>query len=103
MSILEHAAAGTLVPEQVAALNAVYPMLGRSIGDAALSRLEAGAKVPYRARLMVSLLTDVDVDGTLASIGPNQQAIQAQSQKPSNQMPDGKTLTIAERTGERNA
>ncbi len=105
MSVLDAAASGQLVPEQVAALNAVYPMLGRSIADAAISRLEAGAEVPYRARLMLGFLTDTDIDGTFASIGPNQQAIHAQSQKPSNQMPppSGKPLTLAERTEERNA
>lgn len=105
MSVLDAAASGQLVPEQVAALNAVYPMLGRSIADAALSRLETGAKVPYKARLMLGFLTETDVDGTFASIGPNQAAIQAQSKKPSNQMPPpgGKPLTLAERTEERNA
>ena len=100
MSILDAAAAGMLVPEQVAALNAVYPMLGRSIQDAALSRLEAGVKVSYRARLMLGFLTDTDIDGTLASIGPNQVAIHAQSQKPSNAgTPAGaEQLTVASRT-----
>lgn len=103
MSVLDAAASGQLVPEQVAALNAVYPMLGRSMADAALSRMQAGAKVSYKARLMLGFLTDTDVDGTFSSIGPNQQAIQAQQQKPSNQMPNPSKVSLAERTEERDA
>ena len=101
MSILDAAASGMLVPEQVAALNAVYPMLGRSIQDAALARLDAGQKVSYRARLMLGFLTGVDIDGTLASIGPNQQAMKAQSQKPSNAgtpAAGAEKLTVASRS-----
>lgn len=101
MSILEAAASGRLVPEQVAALNAVYPMLGRQMADMALDRLTDGAPVPYRARLMVGFLTGIDPDGTFASIGPNQLAIRAQSQKPSNAgMPQqgADKLSLAERT-----
>lgn len=102
MSILDAAASGVLVPEQVAALNAVYPMLGRQMSDMALSRLEAGAKVPYRARLMLGFLTGIDVDGTFASIASNQQAIRAQSQKPSNAgtptQAGADKLTVAQRT-----
>ena len=105
MSVLDAAAAGTIVPEQVAALNAVYPMLGRSIADKAVSMLEAGKAVPYRARLMVGFLAGIDVDGTLASIASNQMAIQSQSQKPSNQAPppsDSATqLTVAQRSAPR--
>lgn len=100
LSILESAAAGMLVPEQVAALNAVYPMLGRQISDMALDQLTSGP-VSYRARLMVSLLTGVDADGTLASIGPNQQAIRMQSQKPSNMgtpAAGADKLTVAQRS-----
>jgi hypothetical protein len=105
MSILESAAAGMLVPEQVAALNAVYPMLGRQMADMALDRLTSGEDVPYRARLMVGFLTGVDPDGTFASIGPNQLAIRAQSQKPSNagvaSQAGADKLTVASRTSER--
>lgn len=101
MSILESAAAGMLVPEQVAALNAVYPMLGRQMADMALDKLTSEGKVPYRARLMVGFLAGVDPDGTFASIGPNQVAIRAQSQKPSNMAPQGPDkLTLAQRTSE---
>lgn len=101
MSILEAAASGMLVPEQVAALNAVYPMLGRQMADMALDRLTDEGQVPYRARLMVGFLTGVDPDGTFASIGPNQQAIRAQSTKPSNAgfgAPKNQPLTVAQRT-----
>ena len=94
------AASGTLVPEQVAALNAVYPMLGRQMADMALDKLTDGP-ASYRARLMVGFLTGVDPDGTFASVGPNQRAIAAQSQKPSNSgmgAPPQKPLNQAQRT-----
>ena len=78
------------------------PMLGRAIADKALSMLDTGKPVPYRARLMVGFLTGIDVDGTLASISANQQAFRAQSQKPSNQgAPDAggaDKLTVAQRS-----
>lgn len=105
MSILESAASGMLVPEQVSALNAVYPMLGRQMADMALDKLMSGDAVSYRARLMVGFLTGVDPDGTFASIALNQAAIRAQSQKPSNtgvaQQAGADKLSLAQRTSER--
>src|SRR6201990_1235451 len=79
MVVLKHAAAGTLTKEQVEALNAVYPALGRQIADKMLERMADSPKgVPYGQKLMLSLLTKVDVDGTLSpqAIARNQAAIQ---------------------------
>jgi len=79
MSVMRHAAAGTLTDTQLEALKTVYPSLYRSMSDAALEKVASDPKnVPYPARMMLSRLTGIDVDGTLsaASIMANQTAIQ---------------------------
>lgn len=107
MSVLRHAAAGTLTENQVNALNAVYPLLGRQIANKALEQMVAAPKgVPYRARLMLSMLTGTDPDGTMGlAVATNQAAIQSASQKPSNVgTPGGSSssgpspVTLAQRT-----
>lgn len=92
MSILKHAAAGTLTAEQVQTLKAVYPLLAGQIADKAIQRIADGPKgMPYKARLMLGLLTGADVDGTMSqqAISRNQAAIQSASKKPSNQVSAG--------------
>ncbi len=88
LSVLEHAAAGTLTKDQVNAIAAVYPSVAGQIRDRALERLTAAPKgVPYKARMMLGLLTGVDPDGTLGqAVAKNQQAISAESSKPSEQL-----------------
>lgn len=83
MSVLQHAASGTLVPAQWEAVQAVWPLLARQIQDMALEKLADPPKdVPYRARLMLSMLTGIDVDGSMgAAIALNQQAIGAKESK----------------------
>lgn len=83
-SILQHAAAGTLTPLDVEAVRAVYPELLTQMQTAALEKVTAhkGA-VPYRSRLMLSMLLGADLDGTLSSkaIQANQATYQRPSQK----------------------
>jgi hypothetical protein len=105
MSVLRYAADGMLTRAQVDALKTVYPMLAHDIADRALSKLTEGPKnVPYKARLMLSLLTGIDVDGTMspAAIAANQKAIasagvreQAQRNQPTKSQ--GEALHVAER------
>lgn len=106
MSVMRHAAAGTLTRAQMDALKATSPLLARQISDAALMRLADSPKgIPYRARMALSLLTGVDVDGTMgAAIAHNQAAIQGARGKagdtqgaPSTPGSDSK-ITLAERT-----
>lgn len=90
MSVLRHAAAGTLTKQQLDAVLAVYPSLHAQLAEKAADQLMSGEDVPYRARLMLSLLAGIDADGTLSpqSIAMNQKAIAAAklgSQKPSEQ------------------
>jgi hypothetical protein len=89
MSVLRHAAAGTLTQSQLSAVAAVYPSLYGQLRDKALERLVGGEPVPYRARLMLSMLAGVDPDGTLnpRSIAMNQHAIANAQGKPSERMP----------------
>jgi hypothetical protein len=107
MSVMRHAAAGTLTDLQVETLKAVYPSLYKAMSDAALQRIAAGPKdVPYSARLMLSVLTGIDVDGTLSqgAIASNQQTIQSRGQKTENAAPQQQSsgarseMTLAERT-----
>ncbi len=103
MSVLEHAAAGTLVPAQWKAVQTVYPLLARQIEDMALERLTDKSKdVPYRARMMLSMITGIDVDGSMGqAIALNQDAIANARGKPSEQMPQGdkpNAFTLGART-----
>jgi hypothetical protein len=102
MSVLKHAASGTLVPAQWEAVQAVYPLLARQIQDMAMERLADPPKdVPYRARLMLSMITGIDVDGSMgAAVALNQQAIaSAESKRSTMGPPDAKQrdLTLASR------
>lgn len=106
-SVLRHAAAGTLTREHMDALQAVYPVAARAMQDKVIAKIADGkaAKVPYRQRLMVHLLTGVDADGTVASTAANQRTFAQASSKPSNAgAPSAKSakgaekLTLAERT-----
>lgn len=105
MAVLKHAAAGTLVPDQLDALRTVYPTLARQITDMALSKLTAAPKgISYRSRLMLSMLTGVDVDGTTSpeAIARNQAAIHARAQQeqaaPAAQGGRSTQMTLAART-----
>lgn len=104
MSVLQNAASGELMEEQVEALRAVYPRLAQQIADAALERmLEAPADVPYSSRLMLSLLSGVDPDGSLSpeAIARNQAAVMASAVRErsgAQGAPDGEELSLASRT-----
>ena len=103
MSVLEHAASGTLVPDQMRALQAVYPQLAAQVREMAMEKLtEPPKSIPYRARLMLSMITGLDVDGTMgAGIALNQQAIASAYAKPGNMSqsdPNPSKLTLGQRT-----
>ena len=89
MSVLQHAAAGTLTPTQVDALRTVYPRLYEQVSQRALEQAMAAKSVPYRSRLMLSMLTGVDLDGTLsqAALTRNQEAIRGKSAEQENAAP----------------
>ena len=103
MSVLKHAAAGTLTPARWEAVQTVYPLLARQIRDMAMERLADPPKdVPYRARLMLGMITGIDVDGSMGpAIALNQQAIDAANSKESSMSPDDakkRDLTLGART-----
>lgn len=64
MGILKQAAAGTLTPEAVEAVATVYPELFDRMRAEAVSRLAGAKAVPYRSRLMLTMLLGQDMDGT---------------------------------------
>lgn len=82
MSVLQHAAAGTLTSAQVDALRAVYPRLYATISQKALEQALGAKSVPYRSRLMLSMLTGMDLDGTTSqeALARNQEAIRGTKQ-----------------------
>lgn len=84
-SILKHAAAGTLTPMDVEAVKAVHPELFAHMQAAALEKVMAhkGQPLPYRARLMLSMLLGQDLDGTMSreSLQANQAIYGMPSQK----------------------
>ena len=84
LSILKHAASGTLTKEQIEALKFVYPMLTRSIQDKALQLATAGKDMPYKSRLSFGLLTGIDFDGTMKTLQSNQAAISLDKDKMPN-------------------
>lgn len=85
LSVLKHAAAGTLTQKQMDALRAVYPRLAQQVENEALMQLaDASESTPYSARLMLGLLTNTDPDGSIGLTASNQAAIHAASKKPSN-------------------
>jgi hypothetical protein len=85
LSVLDHAKAGTLTSEHMKALTTVYPMLGRSLSDQVLAQLGDKKPESYRHALMLSILSGVDLDGTLGSIAGNQAVINGPSTQPSTQ------------------
>jgi hypothetical protein len=105
MSVLKHAAAGTLTQNQVDALKAVYPGLAKAVGEKALMRAMAAkpGEVPYRARLMLSMLTGVDLDGSTsqAVLASNQLANRGNKQSQENAAPQSSgarsEMTLASR------
>jgi hypothetical protein len=108
VSILKQAAAGTLTPEAVEAVQTVYPDLFKKIQESALDKLTSHrGPVPYKSRLMLSLLLGTDLDGSLKPevILRNQAAIKGPSARASQSTPGGappaqaaSKLTIANRS-----
>lgn len=63
METLELASTGALLPEQVKALDAVYPSMMQEVRAKLLDRIEQNNKVPAKHRAMVSMLLGKDIDG----------------------------------------
>lgn len=107
MSILRHAAKGMLTRGQIEAVSAVYPQFMEQIRTKALEQMTSGEKMPYQSRLMLSMLTGVDADGTTSpkAIAANQSAIAAASAKEEQPQPSDTKLGVAGRaatTGQKN-
>lgn len=98
-ALLEHAAFGTLTPMDVSVVKEVHPELYAEMSSRALAKV-AAAKEPisYGKRLMLSILTGENLDGSLSpqSIVANQMAFQMPSQKPGM---DGQTRAGISQTG----
>lgn len=104
MSVFRHAAAGTLTEDQVEAFRAVYPTLAQQAADMALERIAENPKnVPYHSMVMLSLLTGVDMDGSMSpeAIQANQRAIHGTVEPPSGAPPSSgapkSDMTLASR------
>jgi hypothetical protein len=86
-TILKQASAGTLTPEAIDAVRTVHPALFAQMQQALLSKLSTTKTVPYKSRLMLSLLLSQPVDGTTtqAAIAANQASMAAPPQSPTQQ------------------
>lgn len=88
-SVLKRAAAGSITPESIEALKAVYPSLFSDIAQKAAEKLsDKSDSIPYRQKVVLSLLLGSDMDGSLnpQSIQRNQLALTGPSAKgPENQ------------------
>lgn len=82
-SALQHVSSGTLTPEHVETLKAVYPELLQKMTEHVTERLLHSPKVPQTQRLMIRMLTGVDVDGQFQqqAIANNQLAYGKPSEK----------------------
>jgi hypothetical protein len=82
LETLEMAGKGALLPEQIDALNAVYPSLMADVRSKLLERIEQTGKVPEKHRMMVSMLLGKDIDGRMqaAKIVPAQSVYGQQRQ-----------------------
>lgn len=104
MDTLALATAGALLPEQVEALNTVYPALMRSVRDKLIAEIKKTGKIPAKQRSMVSMLLGNSVDGapalgvTAQSVYGQQRQVDAQKQAQA-QMPlsRAKALRLPER------
>ncbi len=75
LSVLKQAGAGTITPEAVEAVATVYPDKYAEMKSTLIEKVAAHrGTLPYRARVMLSLLTGTSVDGTtlLESVRANQ-------------------------------
>lgn len=106
LETLELAGKGALLPEQIDALNAVYPSLMAEARANLLERIEQTGKVPEKHRMMVSMILGKDIDGRMQasrivpaqSVYGQQRQVDAQKQAQA-QMPlsRAKALRLPER------
>jgi len=105
LETLQLAQKGALLPEQLDALNAVYPALMSEVRSKLLERIEHTNTVPAKHRRMVSMLLGQNVDSAPA-LGVTAQSVYGNAQQPppqkQQQMPvsRAKTLRVAERSAE---
>lgn len=106
LETLDLAGKGALLPEQIDALNAVYPSLMAEARANLLERIEQTGKVPEKHRMMVSMILGKDIDGRMQaskivpaqSVYGQQRQVDAQKQAQA-QMPmtRAQRLNLAER------
>ena len=100
LETLALASKGALLPEQVAALNTVYPSLMEDVRQKLMERIEETGKIPEKHRMMVSMLLGKDVDGRtqLNRMAPTQSVYGAQApQQQQLKAYQGKALNVAGR------
>jgi hypothetical protein len=90
-ALLKQAAAGTLTPEAVEAVRTVHPQTFAQIQQAVLASVAKTKTIPYRQRLMLSLLVGASLDGTTtpAAMAANQATLAAAPAKEAAQQAQG--------------
>lgn len=102
LSILADASEGTLIRQQVQAVEAVYPALMGEIRDRIVTGLEENPDITASRRRTISMLLGVDIDGqTSPAMAMSAQSLyqQQQQQQPEAKMPASRAgkLNIANR------
>jgi hypothetical protein len=97
--ILKHVARGTLTPIDVQAVKEVFPELHQEMVTRIADKLtQHKDTIPYQTRLMLSMLTGMDLDGSMGSA--TLQANQLIYSLPSAKGPESKTGPGAARTSQ---
>lgn len=99
LGVLRQAQAGTLTPESIEALQTVYPALYAKIQGQIVGHLSNGKTIPYRQKLMLSMLLGKDLDGTLSGMAiARNQALFAKPQMPMAKAPGQQSKALGKMT-----
>ncbi len=75
LSVLAHAKAGSVSPEEIETLQTVYPKLLEKLRSTVLEKItDRSEPIPYQQRQTLSMLMGQDLDGSHAGLLSNQQA-----------------------------
>lgn len=97
LSVLKQAAAGTLTPEAIEALQTVYPQLYEQMKATAVAKMAGRSNIPYRQKLMLSMLVGQDLDGSMASAARNFALYASQPTGPARGVTKAGKITLANR------
>ncbi len=84
LAVLKQAAAGTLTPDAVDAMKAIYPQQYAAMQTAVFESITTHGAPPYQQAVMLSMLFGVDLDGTIGAMPANQAAFASAAMSDAN-------------------